>query len=79
MIHRSRTHDPERLAAEYLCGEIPCRIRRWFEAHLLECDDCWNEMLLGREGRRIAEAAREIAPPALRDDVRAAVMLSDDA
>lgn len=77
MIHWSRTHDPERYAAEYLSGEIPRRFCRWFEAHLLECDDCWSEVWLGREGRRMAEAAREMAPPALRDAVRVAVMFSD--
>jgi hypothetical protein len=70
-------HDPERYAAEYLCGEIPRRFCRWFEAHLLECDDCWHEVWLGREGRRMAEAAREMAPSALRDAVRVAVMFSD--
>lgn len=78
MIRRSRRHDPEQHAAEYLCGEIPRRMCQWFEAHLLECDDCWHEVWLGREGRRVGEAAREMAPPGLRDTVRAAVMLSSD-
>lgn len=77
MLGRLRPHDPERNAAEYVSGELRRRARRWFEAHLLKCEDCWREVLLGRVGRRIAESARELAPPDLREDVRAAVLLSD--
>jgi hypothetical protein len=71
-------HDPERNAAEYVTGELPKRARRWFEAHLLHCEDCWREVLLGRLGRQIAEEAREQAPPGLRDRVRASVQLMAD-
>ncbi len=77
MLGRLRPHDPERNAAEYVSGELRRHARRWFEAHLLLCEDCWREVLVGREGRRLAESAREMAPTALRDDVRAAVLLSD--
>jgi hypothetical protein len=71
-------HDPESNAAEYVTGELPRRARRWFEAHLLHCEDCWREVLLGRLGRRIAEEAREQAPAGLRDRVRASVQLMGD-
>jgi len=74
-----RPHDPERNAAEYVTGELPKRARRWFEAHLLGCEDCWREVLLGRLGRRVAEEAREQAPAGLRDRVRAAVQLTGEA
>jgi hypothetical protein len=73
---RTREHDPERFSAEYVSGEMAGRARRWFERHLLDCDDCWREVLLGRFGRRIAEDAREPVPVGLRDRVRAAVALS---
>ncbi len=76
MIRRRRHHDPERNASEYVTGEFPGRLARWFEAHLLECDECWREVWFGRLGRRIAERARELAPAGLREDVRAAVLLT---
>lgn len=69
-------HEPERNSAEYVSGELPARARRWFERHLLDCDDCWREVLLGRFGRRIAEDARDPVPMGLRDRVRAAVQLA---
>jgi hypothetical protein len=72
-------HDPERNAAEYVSGELPWRARRWFESHLLHCEDCWREVLLGRLGRRVAEEAREQVPAALRDRVRATVQLMGEA
>jgi anti-sigma-K factor RskA len=75
---RRREHDPERNAAEYVTGELPRRARRWFEAHLLHCEDCWREVLLGRLGRRVAEEAREQAPANLRDRVRAAVQFTSE-
>jgi hypothetical protein len=71
-----RRHDPERNAAEYVSGELSRRARRWFERHILECEDCWREVLLGRFGRRVAEDGREPVPAGLRDRVRAAVALS---
>jgi anti-sigma factor RsiW len=74
---RRRPHDPERNAAEYVTGELSRRATRWFEAHLLHCEDCWREVLLGRRGRRVAEEAREPAPAGLRDRVRAAVQLTN--
>jgi len=71
-----RHHDPEQNAAEYVSGELSARARRWFERHLLDCEDCWREVLLGRFGRRVAEDAREPVPLGLRDRVRAKVSLS---
>jgi anti-sigma factor RsiW len=75
MDHR---HDPERNAAEYVSGELSRRARRWFERHILDCDDCWREVLLGRFGRRVAEDVREPVPPGLRDRIRASILLSAD-
>jgi hypothetical protein len=65
-------HDPEQLAAAYLAAMRP-RARRRLEAHLLACEMCWQEVSLARHGRELAESARQIAPPGLRDDIRAAV------
>jgi anti-sigma factor RsiW len=70
---RMRPHDPERNAAEYVSGELPRRARRWFESHLLDCEDCWREVLLGRLGRRLGADVREAAPAGLRDRVRASI------
>ncbi|TMK93033.1 MAG: hypothetical protein E6G37_07245 [Actinobacteria bacterium] len=75
MIGR-RTHDPERDAALYVSGEMRSTDRRRFEAHLLRCDDCWREVSLGRDGRGMVEASREIAPPGLRDDIRASISVA---
>lgn len=67
------SHDPERDAAAYLGGALRARRRRRFEDHLMECEDCWREVEVGRFGRRLAESTRELAPQALRETVRAAV------
>ena len=72
---RLRPHDPERNAAEYVSGELGRGPTRWFETHLLDCEDCWREVLLGRIGRAVAEDAREAVPIGLRDRVRATVQL----
>jgi hypothetical protein len=50
--------------------------RRRFEAHLLACEPCWQEVVLGRRGRQLAETARDLAPPQLREDIRAAAIAS---
>jgi anti-sigma factor RsiW len=76
MIRRPAKHDPERDVAAYVSGELSPRDLHDFEAHLLECEECWREVQLNREGRRLAERAREAAPARLREDVRAAVTLS---
>lgn len=76
MPMRLRQHDPERHAAEYVSGELSRRATRWFEAHLLGCDDCWQEVRIGRAGRVLAEDARDQVPVGLRDRVRASVQLS---
>ena len=75
---RRRPHDPERNAAEYVSGELGRRATRWFEAHLLNCEDCWREVLLGRLGRRVAEEAREHASAGLRDRVWAVVQFTSE-
>lgn len=71
-----RVHDPEVNASLYVAGELSRRVARWFEHHLLECEDCWQEVWLARRGRFIAEHARELAPASLRDAVRGAIQLS---
>jgi hypothetical protein len=65
-------HDPGQLAAAYLTTMRP-RARRRFETHLLACEPCWQEVSLARRGRQLAETARDLAPPQLREDIRAAV------
>jgi hypothetical protein len=75
---RREVHDPERAAASYLCGERTVDRER-FESHLMACEECWAEVRAGQRGRRLAEAAREIAPPALREEVRAAILLERSA
>lgn len=69
----SRDHEPELDAITYVSGLMRRRERRRFELHLLECETCWEEVRLDRQGRRVAEAGREVAPPELREAVRAAV------
>ncbi len=69
----SDLHQPELDAAAYVTGVMGRRQRQRFERHLLECEVCWEEVRLDREGRRLAETGRGIAPPELREAVRAAV------
>ncbi len=78
MIRRPKDHDPERDVAAYVSGELSPKDLRRFEAHLLECELCWQEVQLNREGRRLAESSRVSVPARLREDVRAAVALSTD-
>ena len=66
-------HDPQRLAAAYLGGELRRHRRERFQAHLLECEACWGEVQAARRGRALAESVREIAPHHLRDRIRATV------
>lgn len=47
--------------------------RRRFEQHVLECEECWREVEVGRRGRGLAESGRELAPQFLRERVRAAI------
>ncbi len=78
MIRRPADHDPERDVAAYVSGELSPKDLRRFETHLMECELCWREVQLNREGRRLAESGREQAPTTLREDVRAAVALSTE-
>ena len=75
MIGR-RSHEPELQAAEYVSGEMRRRERRRFDAHLVGCEDCWREVSFGWKGRGLAEASREVAPPGLRDEIRAALSIA---
>lgn len=65
-------HDPARDAAAYLGGAMSDRKSEQFEAHLLACADCWQEVTQARSGRAIGESLRELAPQSLREDIRAA-------
>jgi anti-sigma factor RsiW len=64
-------HDPERLAAEFLSGELGRARRLLVERHMLDCEACWAEAAQARRGRQAAEALRLVAPPGLRDRIRA--------
>ena len=66
-------HQPELDAAAFVTGLMGRRERRSFERHLLECEACWEEVRLDRLGRGVAEAGRTVAPPELRETIRAAV------
>lgn len=66
-------HDPERNAAAYLGGVLRGRRKSAFEAHFVECEDCWQEVQTGRRGRAVAESGRELAPQVLRERLRASV------
>lgn len=66
-------HDPEKNAAAYLGGYMTRRRRSAFEEHIVECEDCWREIDLGREGRAVAESGRELAPQFLRERIRSSV------
>ncbi len=70
---RRATHDSETAAADYLGGGLRPRAVRAFERHLLSCEPCWQEVDEGRAGRRLAESARQIAPPELREQLRALI------
>jgi hypothetical protein len=71
-----KRHDPETGAARYLSGAMSSRAKRSFEAHIVECPDCWHEVRVAGIGRGRAEAARELAPQALRDRVRGSIRIA---
>ena len=66
-------HDPERAAAAYLAGELSPGQRERFEGHMLGCEECWREVMAGRDGRALAEGLREVAPQHLRERIRATI------
>lgn len=69
-------HDPERLAAAYLGGELTRRRRERFESHMLGCDACWHEVTAARRGRNLAEALREVTPQRVRERIRGLAALT---
>ncbi|MFI0419722.1 hypothetical protein [Spongiactinospora sp. 9N601] len=71
-------HDPERDAAAYLAGELGALRRLWFERHMLDCRDCWAEATTARQGRILAESLRVVAPPSMRERIRATADLTAD-
>lgn len=75
----AHTHDPQNKAAAYVNGAMAGRTLGRFETHLLACEQCWREVQLEQEGRRVAETGRELAPAFLRDQIRALVSVSASA
>lgn len=71
-----KRHDPERGAARYLSGTFSDRARRRFEAHLVDCPDCWHEVRVAGMGRAMAESGRELAPQRLRERVRGGIRIA---
>jgi hypothetical protein len=61
-------HDHAEIAA-YVAGELTGRSHAVFEEHLMTCEDCWDEVEIGRRGRQLAIRAREVAPDDLRQRV----------
>jgi hypothetical protein len=71
----SRDED-HRLLAAFLAGELdPAAARRW-DAHLLECEQCWRAVREDRTGRQAAQLLHQPAPPGLADRVAFAVELT---
>ncbi len=66
-------HEPEKAAVAYLSGTMRSRRRARFEQHIVDCEDCWQEVQLGRTGRSLAESARELAPQDTRENIRAVI------
>ncbi len=62
-------HDPAVVAA-YVAGELTGGPHAAFEEHLLACQECWDEVEVGRFGRELVQHVYEAAP----DDVRRRVM-----
>jgi hypothetical protein len=66
-------HEPEVAATVYLAGTLSAEERGRFEDHLLSCEECWREVKTAHRGRVLVESLREVAPPSLRERVRASV------
>src|SRR5487761_1741157 len=70
MDSRDRDH---RLLGAFLAGDLdPAAARRW-DAHLLECEQCWRAVRGDRAGRPAAQLLRQPTPPGLADRVAFAV------
>jgi anti-sigma factor RsiW len=63
----------EKRVVAYLSGNLEPSETASFEAHLMECDDCWTAVREDRQGREVAEGLHESAPAGLRDRVRARI------
>ena len=59
----------------YLAGDLPADERALVENHLVDCDACWQEVQLARDGAAAAALAAETCPPELR--LRIDGMLAD--
>jgi len=72
VVHDDGRHDDCRLAA-YLGSELDPAEGEAVEAHLLDCDGCWQAVHEAHRGRALGEAMRELAPVSLRDRVRMSI------
>lgn len=72
MVHDDGRHETRRLAAYLGCELGPADVEA-VEAHLLDCDGCWQAVREARRGRALGEAMRELAPASLRDRVRMSI------
>ncbi len=68
-----RRHEPEHDAAPYLDCEMSKHRKERFESHIVDCEECWQEVNAARRGRTVAEAGREMAPLELRERIRATI------
>ena len=66
----------EQVLAAFLAGELDARAAAEFDAHLLDCADCWRAVREDRAGRAAAAQLREAAPYDLADRVRMTVELA---
>ncbi|AEA23550.1 putative zinc finger protein [Amycolatopsis echigonensis] len=66
----------ERSLAAFLAGELDERSAAEFDAHLLDCADCWRAVREDRAGRAAAARLRDAAPYDLADRVSMAVGLA---
>jgi hypothetical protein len=60
----------------FLGGELDAAEAARFDAHLLDCDSCWQAVTEDRLGRVAVERLRDTAPPGLTDRIRFAVELA---
>ncbi len=65
--------DPE-LVAAYTVGEVGPELRDQIAAHLLDCNRCWEQLRISRAVTSAVQQLWEPAPPALKADLRAAIL-----
>mgnify|MGYP001793110320 CR=1 FL=1 len=65
--------DPE-LVAAYTVGEVGPELRDQIAAHLLDCNRCWEQLRISRAVTSAVQQLWEPAPPALKADLRTAIL-----